>query len=103
MFVVYAFNDMRRSYETFFKHEKYKGIVYKYSKFNATFKYLQKHRHYLKHIVTLFEAHITYNGWKDNSGLYSIPWFTFISKCHQNGELGGVGIYVTEKLKWKRS
>lgn len=52
--------------------------------------------------VTLFEAHITYNGWKDNSGLYSIPGFTFISKCFQNGEGGGAGIYVADKRKWKR-
>ena len=44
----------------------------------------------------------TYNSWKDNSGLYSIPGFTFISKCFQNGEGGGAGIYVADKRKWKR-
>ena len=37
-------------------------------------------------IITLSETHITYGSWKDSSGLYAIPGFTFISKCCQNGE-----------------
>ena len=53
-------------------------------------------------IITLSETHITYGSWKDSSGLYAIPGFTFISKCCQNGEWGGAGIYVAENLKWKR-
>lgn len=31
-----------------------------------------------------------------------MPEFTFISKCRQNGKRECVGIYVTEKRKWKR-
>ena len=49
------------------------------------------------------ETHITYNSWKNSSSLYPISGFTFISKCRQNGEGGGVGIYVAEKLKWNRT
>ena len=53
-------------------------------------------------IITLSETHTTYGTWRDSSGLYSLPGFTFIFKCHQNGEGGGVGIFVAEKRKWKR-
>ena len=53
-------------------------------------------------MITLSETDITHDSWKDSSGLYSIPGFIFISKCRQNGEEGGVGIYVAEKLKQKR-
>ena len=49
------------------------------------------------------ETHITYNSWKNSSSLYYISGFTFILKCSQNGEGGGVGIYVAEKFKWKRT
>ena len=49
-------------------------------------------------IVTLSETHITYNSWNYNFDLYFMPGFTFISKCYENVEGGGVG----EKLKWKR-
>ena len=53
-------------------------------------------------IVTLSETHITCNSWNDNSRSHSIPQFTFVSKCRQNGKLEWVGIYVAENLKWKR-
>ena len=48
------------------------------------------------------EIHITCKNWKDDSDLYSISGFTFISKCRQTGEGESVGIYIAEKLKWKR-
>ena len=52
--------------------------------------------------VTFSETHITYNSWKDSSGLYSIPGFTFTSKCRQHGEGGDVGIYIAGKFEYKR-
>ena len=52
--------------------------------------------------MTLSETHITRNSWNDNSRSHSMPEFTFISKCRQNGKRECVGIYVTEKRKWKR-
>ena len=53
--------------------------------------------------IVTSETHIMYNSWKDNSTLYSIPGFTLMSKCPENGEGVGIGIYVVEKHKWKRT
>ena len=55
-------------------------------------------------MVTLSETHITYNSWKNHSGLYPKPEFTFILKCPQNGEGGCVGLEeekMLKMLKWK--
>ena len=51
-----------------------------------------------KCIVTLSETHIT----SDDAELFRIQGFHFINKNRQAGEGGGVAMYISEDIVWKR-
>ena len=53
-------------------------------------------------ILTLSETHITSHGFNDNVNLYHIPGYTFIKKNRARGGYGGVAMYISDRLKWKR-
>ena len=61
--------------------------------------FLEKHKQI--DIITLSETHITSNSWNDNCELYNIPGYTFIQKSRKNAVGGGVGMYISNNLKWK--
>jgi len=49
-------------------------------------------------IITLSETHITHN----TDSMFNIPGFDFTQKRRQSGKGGGVGVYISENIKWKR-
>ena len=51
-----------------------------------------------KFIITLSETHIA----SVNSELFQIPGFKFVQKNRIAGEGGGVAMYLSDDLKWKR-
>eukprot|EP00794_Sanderia_malayensis_P006429 gene6429-7160_t len=51
-----------------------------------------------KVILTLSETHKT----STNSELFKLPGFQFICKDRANGEGGGVAMYLSDDIKWKR-
>jgi exonuclease III len=53
-------------------------------------------------IYTMSETHIVNNSELDNDELYQIPGYHFVRKNRRNGQGGGVAIYISEKLNWKR-
>ena len=53
-------------------------------------------------ILTLSETHITSNCSTDNSALYEIPGYTFVKRNRTNGIHGGVAMYISESILWKR-
>jgi len=52
--------------------------------------------------ITLSETHINTDCFNNNTELYSIPGFTFIHKNRHKGTHGGVGMYISDKIKWRR-
>ena len=52
-------------------------------------------------IITLSETHINTDSFNNNTELYSIPGYTFIHKNRHMGTHGGVGMYISENIKWK--
>lgn len=53
-------------------------------------------------ILTFSETHINTNTYNDNSDLYSIPGYTFIRRNRKNGNCGGVKLYISDCVNWKR-
>ena len=53
-------------------------------------------------ILTLSETHINTNTFNDEDNLYSIPRYTFIKKNRTNGHAGGVAMFISDRIKWKR-
>ena len=51
-----------------------------------------------KFIITLSETYIA----SVNSELFQIPGFKFVHKNRIAGESGGVAMYLSDDLKWKR-
>ena len=51
-----------------------------------------------KFIITFSETHKT----STKSELFKIPGFQFIHKDRENGEGGGVAMYLSDDIKWKR-
>ena len=51
-----------------------------------------------KFVLTLSETHIS----STNSDLFKMPGFQFIHKDRNNREGGGVAMYLSDDLKWKR-
>ena len=47
---------------------------------------------------TLIDSHSTY----DNDSLYEIQGFSFIKKNRANGKGGGVAMYISDDVNWKR-
>ena len=52
-------------------------------------------------IITLSETHINTKSCNNNVELYSIPGYAFIHRNRKIGTHGGVGIYISDRLKWK--
>ena len=53
-------------------------------------------------IMTLSETHITSDTFNDDDTLYQIPGYNFIKRNRQTGPGGGVAIYISADLNWKR-
>ena len=53
-------------------------------------------------ILTISETHINSNSYNDNIELYKIPGYTFINRNRRKGKSGGVGMYISDTLKWER-
>jgi hypothetical protein len=53
-------------------------------------------------IITLSETHINTHSFNNISELYSIPGYTFVHKNRTSGTHGGVGMYISDRIKWKR-
>ncbi|XP_057311814.1 uncharacterized protein LOC130649536 [Hydractinia symbiolongicarpus] len=53
-------------------------------------------------ILTLSETHINTKAYTENPNLYHIPGYTFISRNRKTGLCGDVGMYISNRIKWKR-
>ena len=53
-------------------------------------------------ILTLSETHIESNSAHDVDDLYQIPGFQFIKRNRTTGKGGGVAVYISNNIKWKR-
>lgn len=78
-------------------HQNIRGLL---NNIGSLSLFLEKYKHI--DIVTLLETHITLDGWNDNCKLYDIPGYTFVQRCRKNGMGGGVGMYISNNLKWKQ-
>ena len=52
--------------------------------------------------MTLSETHINNNTHNDLDDLYEIEGFQFIKRNRNNGKDGGVAMFISEKIQWKR-
>ena len=53
-------------------------------------------------ILTLSETHIESNSAHDVDDLYQIPGFQLIKRNRTTGKGGGVVVYISDNIKWKR-
>ena len=78
-------------------HQNIRGLFTNFTKVQSFFA-----THKNVDILTLSETHIHSHNFNDNTELYSIPGYTFIKRNRINGSHGGVAMYISEKITWKR-
>jgi exonuclease III len=75
-------------------HQNIRGLLHNFGDLSVV---LEKYKHI--DIITLSETHITHN---DNEQLFAIPGYSFVSKPRMNGTGGGVAVYISNNIDWRR-
>ena len=80
-----------------FFHQNVRGLLQNIDKVEILLKDYSK-----IDILTISETHINSSSYNDNMELYRIPGYTFINRNRRKGRSGGVGMYISDRLKWQR-
>ena len=78
-------------------HQNIRGLLGSFGNLCAT---LGKYKNI--DIITLSETHITDGNSDEITNLFNIPGYAFSFKCRVNGSGGGVAMYVSNNITWKR-